>query len=553
MSSSASRIRPTIGSCAANRRTAGCIAGRTARRSATATPARPAGSGRSPSATRRCSRPMLGHLTAAVEPRGAFALWLPGRCGSRGRARAARRASASTSSRSCCAGTARSPTSAATCRSRPASSSERTAAPRTTSARLHRGPFAGPGRVVASGHDVAPLAVPADGVLQRSCRRRPSPDAPPAEPTCDHRPSPDRRALHPRSASSRRPSDQADAGARGPRAARRHQGSTPTASWRCATSTWSSPRATSSSWSGRPGAGKSTLIKLLIRDEIATSGAVVLDGQDLARLPRRQVPKMRRKIGIIFQDFKLLPTKTVWENVAFALEVTGTPRRKIRPAVDRVLALVGPDRAGRADPVAAVRRRAAADRHRPRARPRPAADHRRRADRQPRPAHQLGDPPAPAADQRAGRDGPDGHPQRRGRDRPAQARRRARGGPDHPRRGRWRLPPRGLSRVISFVVVQHRAAPGRGSGATRVMSLAATATMVLMLLLLAGFWIIQTGPAGRPPVHRAEGRGRRLPPAERHRQPGRRRSQDQLKAMPEVASVDYVSARRGARPTSARR
>ncbi|HEV8403132.1 MAG TPA: cell division ATP-binding protein FtsE [Candidatus Limnocylindrales bacterium] len=92
---------------------------------------------------------------------------------------------------------------------------------------------------------------------------------------------------------------------------------------------------------GPSGAGKSTLIKLLIRDEIATRGEVVLDGQDVARLGRRQVPRMRRKIGIIFQDFKLLPSKTVWENVAFALEVTGTPRRKIRPAVDRVLALVG--------------------------------------------------------------------------------------------------------------------------------------------------------------------------------------------------------------------
>jgi len=90
---------------------------------------------------------------------------------------------------------------------------------------------------------------------------------------------------------------------------------------------------------GPSGAGKSTLIKLLIRDEVATRGAVVLDGQDVARLGRRQVPKMRRKIGIIFQDFKLLPSKTVYENVAFALEVTGTPRRKIRPAVDRVLAL----------------------------------------------------------------------------------------------------------------------------------------------------------------------------------------------------------------------
>jgi cell division transport system ATP-binding protein len=92
---------------------------------------------------------------------------------------------------------------------------------------------------------------------------------------------------------------------------------------------------------GPSGAGKSTLIRLLIRDEVATEGTVILDGQDLARLPRRQVPRIRRKIGTIFQDFKLLPTKTVWENVAFALEVTGTPRAQIAPAVDRVLALVG--------------------------------------------------------------------------------------------------------------------------------------------------------------------------------------------------------------------
>jgi cell division transport system ATP-binding protein len=92
---------------------------------------------------------------------------------------------------------------------------------------------------------------------------------------------------------------------------------------------------------GPSGAGKSTLIKLLIRDEIATDGDVILDGQNLARLKRRQVPKVRRRIGIVFQDYKLLPNKTVWENVAFALEVTATPRKLIRPAVDRVLAVVG--------------------------------------------------------------------------------------------------------------------------------------------------------------------------------------------------------------------
>jgi len=92
---------------------------------------------------------------------------------------------------------------------------------------------------------------------------------------------------------------------------------------------------------GPSGAGKSTLIKLLIRDEVATSGDVQLDGQSLARVKRLNVPKLRRRIGIVFQDYKLLPNKTVWENVAFALEVTATPRKQIRPAVDRVLAVVG--------------------------------------------------------------------------------------------------------------------------------------------------------------------------------------------------------------------
>src|SRR3970040_1070250 len=82
-------------------------------------------------------------------------------------------------------------------------------------------------------------------------------------------------------------------------------------------------------------------MKLIIRDELATSGEVVLDGEDLARLPRRKVPRVRRKIGTVFQDYKLLPGKTVRENVAFALEVTGTPRGRIRPAVERALRHVG--------------------------------------------------------------------------------------------------------------------------------------------------------------------------------------------------------------------
>ncbi len=92
---------------------------------------------------------------------------------------------------------------------------------------------------------------------------------------------------------------------------------------------------------GASGAGKSTVINRLIRDELPTKGVGLFDGRDLGRLKRREVPKIRRKIGIVFQDFKLLPNKTVRDNVGFALEVTGARKRDIEPAVDRVLRVVG--------------------------------------------------------------------------------------------------------------------------------------------------------------------------------------------------------------------
>ncbi len=92
---------------------------------------------------------------------------------------------------------------------------------------------------------------------------------------------------------------------------------------------------------GPSGAGKSTLIKLLVCDEEATTGTLEVAGHDLGSIKRGEIPLLRRQIGIVFQDFRLLPRKTVRENVAFALEVTGANRKQTRTTVDRLLGLVG--------------------------------------------------------------------------------------------------------------------------------------------------------------------------------------------------------------------
>jgi len=92
---------------------------------------------------------------------------------------------------------------------------------------------------------------------------------------------------------------------------------------------------------GPSGSGKSTFLKLLLRDEVATSGRVLVAGRDIARLGSWKVPQLRRNIGCVFQDFKLLPNKTVYENVAFALEVIGRPRSIVTTQVPQILDLVG--------------------------------------------------------------------------------------------------------------------------------------------------------------------------------------------------------------------
>ncbi len=92
---------------------------------------------------------------------------------------------------------------------------------------------------------------------------------------------------------------------------------------------------------GASGSGKSTMVRLLLKELEPTSGRILVGGRDLGRLRRSKVPQLRRNLGCVFQDFKLLPNRTAFENVAYALKVQGESRAAIRKKVPEVLSLVG--------------------------------------------------------------------------------------------------------------------------------------------------------------------------------------------------------------------
>ena len=159
---------------------------------------------------------------------------------------------------------------------------------------------------------------------------------------------------------------------------------------------------------GASGSGKSTFLRLILREQRPTKGKVFVAGREVDKLATWKIPAMRRQIGTVFQDFRLLPNKTVTENVAFALQVIGKPASTIKRVVPEVLELVGLE-GKEAAPRRALRRRTAEGGDRQSLRE-PANDsHRRRTHWKPRPGDQRGNHEASRPHQSCGHHRADGH------------------------------------------------------------------------------------------------------------------------------------------------
>ena len=238
---------------------------------------------------------------------------------------------------------------------------------------------------------------------------------------------------------------------------------------------------------GASGSGKSTLVRLLLKELDPTSGKVVIGGRELGRLKPSKVPMLRRNIGCVFQDFKLLPRRTAAENVAYALKVQGESSASIRKKVPEVLAMVGLSHKIELPPRRAVGRRAAARLDRARVRQPPAAARLRRADRQPRPRHVGRDHAAALPHQPLRHDDPDGHPRPRDGRQDAQARDRARGRPARPRRA-----PRRLRVAVGGRIKLLVSEAWRSLGANLSTTVAATMTVLIGMFLLGLFIALGT-------------------------------------------------------------
>jgi predicted ABC-type transport system involved in lysophospholipase L1 biosynthesis ATPase subunit len=155
---------------------------------------------------------------------------------------------------------------------------------------------------------------------------------------------------------------------------------------------------------GSTGSGKSTVMRLLIKELEPTDGTIAVAGHDLGSIARKRVPYFRRNVGVVFQDFKLLPNRTVYDNVAYALKVTGGTRKEIRAKVPDILRLTGLSTKLHNLPTQL------SGGEQPRVRQPSAAAARRRADRQPRPRYQHRHHATAVPDQPDRHDGRGGHP-----------------------------------------------------------------------------------------------------------------------------------------------